>query len=75
MADDNEIAPQLVVRPEDVGLELDEYVPPSDDRGRYAAVVRRSNSEHEPLLSDSEDEDIGENAQGNVQGDIFQANR
>ena len=25
----------LVVRPEDVGLELDEYVP-SDERGRYA---------------------------------------
>ena len=56
--------PQLVVRPEDVGLELDEHVP-SDDRGRYAAVVvRRNNSEHEPLLSNSENEDNGQNAEG-----------
>ena len=51
----------LVVRPEDVGLELDEYVP-SDERGRYAPVVtvgRRNNAEREPLLSDSEDEGQG----------------
>ena len=49
---------QLTVRPEDAGLELDEHVP-SGDREGYAA---RANSEHEPLLSGSEDD--GDDALG-----------
>ena len=44
--------PQLAVRPEDAGLELDEHVP-SGDRERNATSA---NSEHEPLLSGSEDD-------------------
>ena len=56
--------PQLAVRPEDAGLELDEHVP-SGDRERYAA---RSNTEHEPLLSGSEDD--GGDAQGEVTTEI-----